>query len=125
MENTAPFFVSGLVSGYASTIVLDLIGLRRRGLLGNAWVLILTPLHWLLLSLAAWRALFQLIRDPQRWEKTEHGMASTSRVAGSRALLKRQRSTAPHRPRGARIGPGMPMAPIGIMDGARKRPLSQ
>jgi cellulose synthase/poly-beta-1,6-N-acetylglucosamine synthase-like glycosyltransferase len=82
MENAAPIFATSLLSGYASTIVLDLIGLRRRRLLGNAWVLILTPLHWLLLSVAAWRALFQLVYDPQRWEKTEHGMASTSRVAG-------------------------------------------
>jgi hypothetical protein len=69
MENAAPIFVTSLLSGCASTIVLDLIGLRRRGLLGSAWVLVLTPLHWLLLSLAAWRALFQLIYDPQRWER--------------------------------------------------------
>jgi hypothetical protein len=32
-----------------------------------------------LLSLAAWRAHIQLICDPQRWEKTEHGLARTSR----------------------------------------------
>jgi hypothetical protein len=44
-------------------------------------VLLLMPLHWLLLSLAAWRALYQLIRDPYRWEKTEHGLAKTSRLA--------------------------------------------
>jgi len=31
------------------------------------------------LSLAAWRALVQLIRDPYRWEKTEHGLAKSSR----------------------------------------------
>jgi hypothetical protein len=36
-----------------------------------------------LLSLAAWRALFQLVHDPQRWEKTEHGLAKTSRLAES------------------------------------------
>ena len=83
MENAAPIFITSLCSGYASTIVLDLIGLRRRGLLRYAWVLALTPLHWLLLSLAAWRALFHLIYDPQRWEKTEHGLAKNSRVAGS------------------------------------------
>jgi hypothetical protein len=46
------------------------IGLARRRLLGCAWVLLLIPLYWLLLSLAAWRALFQLVRDPYRWEKT-------------------------------------------------------
>ena len=46
-----------------------------------AWWLVLVPLHWLLLSLAAWRALYQLVRAPQRWEKTEHGLARSSRRA--------------------------------------------
>jgi glycosyltransferase XagB len=30
----------------------------RRGLLSTAWILLLRPVHWLLLSLAAWRALY-------------------------------------------------------------------
>jgi hypothetical protein len=38
------------------------------------------PVYWLLLSLAAWRALYQLLRDPYGWEKTEHGLALTSRL---------------------------------------------
>lgn len=33
------------------------------------------PIYWLLISLAAYRALWQLIRDPFRWEKTPHGGA--------------------------------------------------
>jgi glycosyltransferase XagB len=37
--------------------------------------------HWLLLSAAAWRALWQLMYDPFRWEKTAHGLARTSRLA--------------------------------------------
>jgi glycosyltransferase XagB len=77
-------FVATFLGGYASTIALDLIGLRRRGLLAHGWVLILTPLYWLMLSLAAWRALYQLVCDPQGWEKTEHGLAKNSRMAGSR-----------------------------------------
>jgi hypothetical protein len=32
---------------------LGQLGLLRRSLLSTAWVLILTPVHWLLLSLAA------------------------------------------------------------------------
>jgi hypothetical protein len=55
--------------------VLGFIGLGRRGLRRTAWVLLLIPLHWLLLSLAAWRAVWQLVRAPQLWEKTEHGLA--------------------------------------------------
>jgi hypothetical protein len=51
------------------------------------------PLQWLLLSFAAWRALFQLLYAPQRWEKTEHGLPRTSRVASSqRSLPERRRN---------------------------------
>jgi cellulose synthase/poly-beta-1,6-N-acetylglucosamine synthase-like glycosyltransferase len=70
-----------LLSGYIISAALGLIGLARRRLLSCAWALLLLPVYWLLLSLAAWRALFQLLRDPYRWEKTEHGLARTSRLA--------------------------------------------
>ena len=89
-----PAFAATLLSGYASTVVLGLIGLKRRRLLGQAWVLILTPIYWLLLSLAAWRALFQLLCDPQRWEKTEHGLAKTSRRTVRLTKRKRSKTTA-------------------------------
>jgi cellulose synthase/poly-beta-1,6-N-acetylglucosamine synthase-like glycosyltransferase len=74
-------FGATLAAGYLTSAALGLIGLARRGLIGSAWVLLLMPLHWLLLSLAAWRALYQLVRDPYRWEKTAHGLARTSRLA--------------------------------------------
>jgi cellulose synthase/poly-beta-1,6-N-acetylglucosamine synthase-like glycosyltransferase len=74
-------FGATLAAGYLTSAALGLIGLARRGLLGSAWVLLLMPLHWLLLSLAAWRALYQLVRDPHHWEKTTHGLARTSRLA--------------------------------------------
>jgi cellulose synthase/poly-beta-1,6-N-acetylglucosamine synthase-like glycosyltransferase len=70
-----------IATGYSASLLLALLGLKRRGLLGSAWVLLTMPAHWLLLSLAAWRALYQLARDPYRWEKTEHGLAKTSRMA--------------------------------------------
>jgi glycosyltransferase XagB len=81
--DAVPIFAVTLLGGYASTIVIDLIGLRRRRLLRHAWVLALTPVYWFLLSIAAWRALFQLLHDPQRWEKTEHGRARTSRLTAA------------------------------------------
>jgi hypothetical protein len=37
---------------------------------------LLTPLYWVLMSLAAYKALFQLIRKPFYWEKTIHGLTS-------------------------------------------------
>jgi hypothetical protein len=59
------------------------------------------PLYWLLLSVAAWRALFQLVRDPYRWEKTEHGLARNSRLAkrARNLALAVLRDSASSRPR--------------------------
>jgi glycosyltransferase XagB len=115
LDHAAPIFLTGLLSGYASTILLDIIGLQRRDLLAHAWVLVLTPLHWLLLSLAAWRAVFQLINDPQGWEKTEHGLAKTSRVVRSNpAESKRLRA-----PRAESMAPLAPVAPMRIMQTPR------
>lgn len=73
--------LAAAVSGFLVTIGTGLAGLRRRGLLRHAWVLALTPLYWMALSAAAWRALWQLICDPYKWEKTEHGLAKTHDVA--------------------------------------------
>jgi len=70
-----------LIAGYLTSGVLGAIGLARRGLAATAWWLVLMPLHWALLSIAAWRALIHFVRDPYRWEKTEHGRARTSRLA--------------------------------------------
>ena len=68
-----------LVTGYFISGLLALIGLARRRLMSCAWTLLLLPIYWLLLSVAAWRALLHLIFEPHRWEKTEHGLARTSR----------------------------------------------
>ena len=81
MGHEATVFFVTLLAGYASTVALDLVGLQRRRLLAHGWVLLLTPLYWFLLSLAAWRALFQLLFAPQLWEKTDHGLAKSSRLA--------------------------------------------
>ncbi|MFN8540266.1 MAG: glycosyltransferase [Thermomicrobiales bacterium] len=37
---------------------------------------LITPLYWLLMSIAAWKALGQLITRPHYWEKTRHGLAT-------------------------------------------------
>ena len=84
-ETTGPsaagLYVATLAAGYAVSAILALVGLMRRRLLRYAWALAMLPIYWLLLSAAAWRAVFQFIRDPYHWEKTEHGLALTSRLA--------------------------------------------
>lgn len=37
---------------------------------------LLTPIYWILMSVAAYKALFQLIKNPFYWEKTHHGLTS-------------------------------------------------
>ena len=89
-------YVVSVLSGYASSSVLCTIGLSRRGLTRNAWVLLSMPVHWLLLSWAAWRALYQLLTAPYAWEKTEHGLARHSRRTARRtqALIALEREVA-------------------------------
>jgi cellulose synthase/poly-beta-1,6-N-acetylglucosamine synthase-like glycosyltransferase len=73
-----------LTAGYLVSGLLGALGLVRRRLFASTGWLLLIPLYWLLLSLAAWRALFQLLHDPCSWEKTEHGLARSSRLADRR-----------------------------------------
>ncbi len=77
-------YLATIAAGYLTTIAIGLIGLARRGLLREAWVLVLTPVYWVCLSIAAWRALYQLLTEPYHWEKTEHGLARYSRMASRR-----------------------------------------
>ncbi len=94
--------IATLVCGYGVSALLGIVGLARRGLLASAWVLLLIPVYWVLLSLAAWRALFQLVADPYRWEKTEHGLARTSRLAAQAQPVKDSASNpSPPLPAGA------------------------
>jgi hypothetical protein len=46
----------------------------------NLWpFLLLLPVYYLLGSVAAWMALYDLISRHYHWYKTEHGLAKTSR----------------------------------------------
>jgi glycosyltransferase XagB len=69
-----------LCLGYFSAIAVGVIAARRRGH-GLVLAALQMPVAWLLISVAAYRALWQLWRDPYLWEKTTH--------------------SAPHRQRGA------------------------
>ncbi len=96
------FYATSVAIGYFASALIGGVGLMRRGLLAHAWVLVLTPLHWLLLSLAAWRALYQLIAAPYAWEKTEHGLAKSSRLAANltKSLLELERFFRRHKEAG-------------------------
>jgi cellulose synthase/poly-beta-1,6-N-acetylglucosamine synthase-like glycosyltransferase len=58
--------------GYLSFLLLGWRVCTPRERLGFWKVVLFTPLYWMMMSLAAWRALLQLCRKPHLWEKTPH-----------------------------------------------------
>ena len=61
------------VAGYAGAIAAAIKGLRRTHQMHLLPWLVFLPFYWLLVSLAAWLALWDFIRRPHHWRKTEHG----------------------------------------------------
>jgi hypothetical protein len=74
-DGLTSLFAVTIAAGYGSSIAIGLHGLAARDRLRDGWVLALTPLYWICLSIAAWRAVAQYVWNPYRWEKTEHGLA--------------------------------------------------
>src|SRR5262249_28587260 len=60
--------------GYFVSAMFGWLGLRHRGLPKKFQILVWTPIHWILLSVAAYWAAIELILSPFRWRKTEHGL---------------------------------------------------
>ncbi len=61
-----------LAAGWFCAMAAAAVGLRRAGAELRVRDLLLTPLYWPLLSLAAAHALWQLVRCPHHWDKTRH-----------------------------------------------------
>lgn len=66
--------VFNLVGGYTTYGLMAFAVLRSTSNFKLSKWLLSLPFYWLLISVAAWRALFQLILKPHMWEKTPHGL---------------------------------------------------
>jgi glycosyltransferase XagB len=84
----APTFLGNLETGLAITLfgtglaaltLPAMLGCVRRGWGDLVRVAPWMPFYYLLVTAAAWLALIELVRDPRHWNKTEHGLARTSR----------------------------------------------
>jgi cellulose synthase/poly-beta-1,6-N-acetylglucosamine synthase-like glycosyltransferase len=68
------FSITNLLLGNGLMIWVSMMGaFRRRRYSLVLWAL-LNPLYWLMHSLAAYKALWQLATRPHYWEKTAHGL---------------------------------------------------
>lgn len=74
----AIFFISAfnLIVGNFVFVYLNVVSTFRRGYYELGKYALLSPIYWVLMSFAAWRALWQLISKPFYWEKTTHGYSN-------------------------------------------------
>ncbi len=63
-----------MLAGNLFFVLVNLVAGRRPGQKGLWWAALISPIYWLLISLAAVKALWQLVTRPHYWEKTVHGL---------------------------------------------------
>lgn len=76
--------IVNIACGYLSFLLLGWQTLKLKEKLGFWKIVLFTPVYWMMISLAAWRAAWQLWRKPHLWEKTPHrpmGRAAVSESA--------------------------------------------
>lgn len=88
VEEVFPWYIYfpalvALVLGNAATLYMNLIALReddRSDLLIPA---LTVPMFWLMMSVAAAKGGYQMLRNPSYWEKTFHGLSERPAEAGA------------------------------------------
>ncbi|MFT3729932.1 MAG: glycosyltransferase [Hyphomicrobium sp.] len=71
-------FVGDLIAGYVTAALLILVTSSNARLPGRLISVLLLPVYWLAISVAAYRAIVDLALRPFFWEKTMHGVRSLS-----------------------------------------------
>ena len=65
-------------AGHGAMAVLSFRALAAVSIRRKAATLASLPFYWLLMSIAAWLALWQFVAAPFHWNKTEHGLSRRS-----------------------------------------------
>lgn len=65
-----------LVLGNAATVYMNLIALREDDRADLLHAALTVPVFWVMMSVAAAKGCYQLIRNPSYWEKTFHGLST-------------------------------------------------
>jgi hypothetical protein len=73
--------LTNLLAGNGAFIFLTMIAPLRRGWLSLIPYSLTAFGYWILISFAAYKALWQLIRNPFYWEKTRHGVSTHAKSA--------------------------------------------
>jgi glycosyltransferase XagB len=82
--------IINLAAASVVTILLALLALKRRGRSGLYLQALMSPLYWLPISIAGYRAIYEWIRAPFYWAKTPHGkpvVGKSGAGEGNRTLV--------------------------------------
>lgn len=63
------------IAGSLCVIILNTLGVLRRKKYKMLLFTLTSPIYWLFMSIASYRAIYQLVFKPSHWEKTEHGIS--------------------------------------------------
>jgi hypothetical protein len=74
-----------LVGGNFLAVYRTLVGVRAAGRLDLLWAALCSPIYWTMMSIAAIRAMVQLVVKPSHWEKTVHGLGRQRQEAPQNA----------------------------------------
>jgi hypothetical protein len=61
-----------VLASYLAFMTLGLLALTGPERAGATRTVLSIPVYWAALSVAAWRALIKIVREPHVWEKTAH-----------------------------------------------------
>lgn len=75
-----------LLIGNGFFIYVSVLGAFKRKLFGLMPWALTVPLYWILMSIAGYKALWQLVYKPFFWEKTTHGISKFSAAERAEAL---------------------------------------
>jgi cellulose synthase/poly-beta-1,6-N-acetylglucosamine synthase-like glycosyltransferase len=64
-----------LLAGNGALVFLNMLAPIRRGWLDLIPYSLTSPGYWVMISIAAYKGLWQLLRNPFYWEKTQHGVS--------------------------------------------------
>ncbi len=70
--------LGALVIGNTVFVGAGIIGALKRRYYKLLPAALAMPAYWLMMSIAAYKALWQLITKPFYWEKTSHGLSTTT-----------------------------------------------
>jgi glycosyltransferase XagB len=80
--------VFSLIFGNFLYMYYYMVGCVKRNYFDLIKYALITPVYWLAMSLAAWRALFEVMSNPHYWNKTVHGFHLDAKK--HRSLLRRK-----------------------------------